>query len=287
MMEDTGLAPMRAATSRTDFWRLLGLLSLSISAFLTGCAVTTPGGVPIDTRYEAKGQDSRALFLVLHYTVLDLPMSVKVLTQQEVSAHYLLSDESPPKIYRLVPEERRAWHAGPSFWKGNAMLNAGSIGIEIVNRGWVDTPEGRVYAPFPKEQIDALIPLVKDIVKRHQIPPERVLGHSDIAPTRKQDPGPQFPWKRLADEGLVLWPDAQKVAEQRPVYEAQVPGVDWFQRMLTRHGFQVPVTGQLDDVTRSALSAFQMKYRNARYDGQPDGETAALLHVLTQPAKKP
>lgn len=272
-------------------WRLsrtLGaMVALWISAWLGGCAVTTPGGVPIDTRYEAKGQDSRALFLILHYTVLDFPTSVKVLTQQEVSSHYLVSDESPPKIYRLVPEERRAWHAGPSFWKGNAMLNAGSIGIEIVNRGWTDTPEGRVYAPYPQAQMDTLIPLVKDIVRRHQIPPERVLGHSDIAPTRKQDPGPAFPWNRLAEEGLVLWPDAQKVAEQRPQFETELPSIDWFQRALNRHGFQVPVTAQLDDVTRSALSAFQMKYRNARYDGQPDAETAALLQVLTQAVKKP
>ena len=265
-------------------WPWLGCLFL---LWLSGCAVTTPGGVPIDTRFEAKGQDSRALFLVLHYTVLDFPKSLKVLTQQEVSSHYLLSDESPPKIYRLVPEERRAWHAGPSYWKGNAMLNAGSIGIEIVNPGWVDTPQGRVYAPYPEAQINTLIPLVKDIVKRHQIPPERVLGHSDIAPTRKQDPGPLFPWKRLADEGLVLWPDAQQVAAQRPAFEAELPSIDWFQRALNRHGFQLSVTSQWDDATRSALSAFQMKYRNSRYDGQPDAETAALLQVLTQPAKKP
>ena len=268
-------------------WRAWPCLGSLILLWLTGCAVTTPGGVPIDTRFEAKGQDSRALFLVLHYTVLDFPKSLKVLTQQEVSSHYLVSDESPPKIYRLVPEERRAWHAGPSYWRGNAMLNAGSIGIEIVNPGWVDTPQGRVYAPYPEAQINTLIPLVKDIVKRHQIPPERVLGHSDIAPTRKQDPGPLFPWKRLADEGLVLWPDAQQVAAQRPAFEAELPSIDWFQRALNRHGFQLSVTAQWDDATRSALSAFQMKYRNSRYDGQPDAETAALLHVLTQPAKKP
>ena len=269
---------LRRAGSMAVAWILL---------WLSGCAVTTPGGVPIDTRYEAKGQDSRALFLILHYTVLDFPKSLKVLTQQEVSSHYLVSDENPPKIYRLVPEERRAWHAGPSFWKGNAMLNAGSIGIEIVNPGWVDTPEGRVYAPYPEAQINTLLPLVKDIVKRHQILPERVLGHSDIAPTRKQDPGPLFPWKRLADEGLILWPDANKVAEHRQTFESELPGIGWFQRALSRHGFQVPETGQLDDVTLSALSAFQMKYRNARYDGLPDAETAALLQVLTQPSKKP
>lgn len=261
--------------------------ALAATLFLAGCGSTTPGGIPIDTRYSSRGQDSRVMFLVLHYTVANLPLSLKILTEGEVSAHYLLSDETPPRIYRLVDEERRAWHSGPSAWRGHRMLNASSIGIEIVHPGFRDTPQGRVYLPYREDQIEALIPLVKDIVARHQIRPERIVGHSDVLPQRKQDPGPTFPWKRLADEGLIPWPDAARVAAQRPAFEAQLPDVAWFQRALARHGFDLPASGTLDDATRAVLVAFQMKYRPARYDGEPDAETAAILQVLTQPAGAP
>ena len=265
-------------------------LAAIAALLLAGCAstpstlTTTPGGVPIDTRYTAQGQDSRVLFLVLHYTVANLPQSIRILTQEEVSAHYLLSDDAQPVIYRLVDEGRRAWHSGPSHWRGHAMLNAGSIGIEIVHPGFRLRPDGsREYLPFPKAQIDALVPLVKDIVKRHQIRPERIVGHSDVAPQHKEDPGPTFPWKRLADEGLIPWPDAERVAAQRAVYEAALPDVAWFQNALATHGFEVPKTGVLDEATRRVIAAFQMRYRPARYDGTPDAETAALVQVLIAP----
>lgn len=263
-----------------DMMRFTTPLLAAAALALAGCGTTTPGGVPIDTTHSARGQDSRVMFLVIHYTVANFPLSLKILTEGEVSAHYLLSDESPPKIYRLVDESRRAWHSGPSAWRGHRMLNASSIGIEIVHPGLVNTQQGRQFAPFRADQIDALIPLVKDIVARHQIRPERIVGHSDVLPLNKQDPGPTFPWKRLADEGLIRWPDAARVAEQRALYEGQLPDITWFQKALALHGFDLPQTGVLDAATRSVLSAFQMKYRPARYDGEPDAETAALLQVL-------
>lgn len=260
--------------------RSLRAFAIVMSLLLAACATTTPGGIPIDTRYSARGQDSRAMFLVIHYTVADLPQSIKILTEQEVSVHYLVGDEVPPVIYRLVDESRRAWHAGPSYWKGSAMLNASSIGIEIVHPGFRNTPQGREYLPFPKSQIDALIPLVKDIVKRHEIRPDRILGHSDIQPQSKEDPGPTFPWKRLADEGLIPWPDAARVAAQRAAYDSALPDVAWFQDQMGWLGFHVPRTGVLDETTKRVLQAFQMRYRPANYDGQPDAETAALVQVL-------
>lgn len=260
--------------------------SIALIAFLTvlaGCS-TTPR---YDTTYDAKGQSSRARFLVLHYTVANTPSSIKILTEQQVSSHYLLTDEATPKIYRLVDENRAAWHAGNSSWKNFTQLNNSSIGIEIVNAGWKDTPTGRVYAPFPQAQMDALIPLLKDIVGRHGIAPENVLGHSDIAPLRKQDPGPQFPWQRLAQEGLIVWPDAARVAAVRPAFDALAPDVAWFQRKLASHGFGLVQSGVLDEATRTTLSAFQMKYRPLDIAGNPDAETAALLEVLTTPAGTP
>ena len=265
---------------------IVPLIGLSL---LAGCATTTtePVGPKIDTTYNAKGQSSRARFLVLHYTVADTPTSIKILTEQQVSSHYLVTDGPQPLIYRLVDETRSAYHAGNSSWKNYTQLNNSSIGIEIVNKGWVDTPQGRVYAPFPQSQVDVLIPLVKDIVQRNGIAPENVLGHSDIAPLRKQDPGPLFPWQQLAQAGLVLWPDANRVAAVRPAFEALLPDVFWFQRKLATHGFAIQQTGLPDQQTRTVLSAFQMKYRPADISGNPDAQTAALLEVLTTPANAP
>ncbi len=259
------------------------LLAATLLA-LSGCATTTPGGVPIDTTYTSRGQDSRVMFLVLHYTVANFPASLRVLTQGEVSVHYLVSDETPPRIYRLVDESRRAWHSGPSGWQGHRMLNASSIGIEIVNPGFKEMPQGRVFAPFPKAQIDVLMPLIKDIVARHQIRPDRIVGHSDVLPQHKQDPGPLFPWKRLADEGLIPWPDAGRAQAHRALFELKPPDVAWWQTSLATLGFEVPRSGVLDEETRTVIGAFQMRYRPERFDGEPDAQTAALLHVLITPA---
>lgn len=254
------------------------LAAASVAAVLAGCA----GGPPIDRSYSAVSQDSRAQFLILHYTHIDLEKSLEVLTKGSVSAHYLVADK-PAKIYGLVDENRRAYHAGVSYWKGFTQMNGNSIGIEIVNPGYVDGPGGRQWFDYPPEQIDSVVALVRHIQKQHAILPERILGHSDIAPQRKVDPGPRFPWKRLADEGLIPWPDAAQVAAVQPGYEASLPEVSWFQSKLAEHGYAVPQNAALDTETRNVIAAFQMKYRPAKCDGSPDAETAALLEVLTRP----
>jgi N-acetylmuramoyl-L-alanine amidase len=269
---------------------LLQLLPTPAALLLTACNTlpsTTPGGVAIDTTHLAKGQDSRVMFLVIHYTVADLPISMKVLTEQEVSAHYLLSDESPPRIYRLVDESRRAWHTGASGWKGHRMLNASSIGIEIVHPGFKIGPDKeRIYLPFPQAQMDALIPLVKDIVARHQILPERILGHGEVTPSYKEDPGPAFPWKLLADLGLTPpWPDAVRVAAERLRFEQQLPDPAWFQDRLAQHGYNIARTGTWDKPSERVMMNFQMRYRPTDYKGQMDAESAALLQVLTTPPR--
>lgn len=255
------------------------------AALSAGCAV----GPSIDTSYTAVNQDSRVQFVVIHFTNEAWDSSLSTLTagKAAVSSHYLVRDD-PPVVYRLVDEGKRAWHAGVSSWRRTTALNSASIGIEIVNPGEKGSPPGTargdlVFAEYPKAQIDAVIALVKDIVKRHGVKPENVVGHSDIAPQRKVDPGPKFPWKRLADEGLVVWPDAAKVAERRVQYEREMPDVEWFQEHLFRHGFEVPRDGALDEQTVRVISAFQMKYRPARYDGMPDAETAAILDALVGP----
>jgi N-acetylmuramoyl-L-alanine amidase len=269
-------------------------------ALLAGCA----SGPPIDDSYRSVSQGPRVDLLVLHYTALDFPTSLRVLTQQVVSSHYLV-DIDPPTIYRLVEEDRRANHAGVSGWDRRTLVNTSSIGIEIVNLGYVDTPEGRRYTPYPAQQIDAVVALVRDIVQRWQIPKERVVGHADIAPGRKQDPGPLFPWKRLADEGLALWFDEAKAAAMRPQFELHLPSLGWFRQRLAQVGYLVPfgappafatndtrdvkdvntseAAAEPDTALRNVLISFQMRFRPARYDGTPDAETAAILAALTQP----
>jgi N-acetylmuramoyl-L-alanine amidase len=265
--------------------KIVSFTALStMMALLAGCATVPPPSEPrIDRSLSARGQSDRVKYIILHYTVSDLPRSIKTLTQQDVSAHYLLTDTEQPYFYALVDEARQSNHAGLSSWKIYNQLNAASIGIEIVNPGFTDTPEGRVWYPFKQAQIDQLIVLLKQIVQRHNIKPENILGHNDIAPQRKQDPGPLFPWKQLADAGLITWPEPSRVAGRLAGYQQQLPDVLWFQLKLAQHGYAVPQTGQFDQATRNVLSVFQSKYRQSRFDGTPDAETAAILDVLTSP----
>lgn len=242
---------------------------------LSGCS-----GLRFDDSYQSAGQDSRVQFIVLHYTSSDLPRSLYLLTKEEVSSHYLIA-EQPATIYRLVDENRRAWHAGNSQWNGRTWLNSSSIGIEMVNQGYTDTAEGRVWQPWSEQQIDALVLLLKDIMQRHGLTAEHVIGHSDIAPQRKVDPGPAFPWQRLAQEGLILWPEPQAVAVHLKTFTLQLPSTLWFQQQLAQIGYAVPEHGDFDQATRNVLAAFQMKYRPDLYDGEPDAQTAAMLLALT------
>lgn len=261
-------------------YRILLPLVLLLAA---GCS-----GLKIDESYQSIGHDSRVQFIVLHYTASDLPRSLQLLTGDQVSSHYLIA-EQPPTVYRLVDENRRAWHAGDSQWNGRTWLNSPSIGIEMVNRGYTTANDGqKIWQPWSEQQIDTLIVLLKDIMQRHDLTPASVVGHSDIAPQRKVDPGPAFPWQRLAQEGLIYWPDSQAVATHMKVFTKQLPAIAWFQEQLAQVGYAVPHHGELDEATRNVLAAFQMKYRPQRYDGEPDAQTAAMLLALTtQISSKP
>lgn len=249
-----------------------------LGAILAGC--TAPGGparLEIDRSIQAVSQSSRVSFVVLHYTVADTPRSLEILSRQNVSSHYLITDETPPRVYQLVDESRRAWHAGQSEWYGRSDLNAASIGVEIVNPGPV---EGG-WAPYSDAQIETLILLLRDVISRHQIHGRNVVAHSDIAPQRKQDPGPAFPWKRLAETGIGRWYDESKVAGLKADYQRKgLPPVAVIQEKLRRAGYATPQSGVLDEATRRVLRAFQMHYRPARHDGEPDAETLAILDAL-------
>ena len=265
--------------------RRAGPITVLLASLLIGCAAPA-----VNTNYPAQAQDSRVQWLVLHFTGETLADSLRLLTGPAVSAHYLVSDETPPVVYQLVDENRRAWHAGDSAWRGHSALNASAIGIEIVNPGPLRQADGSiVFAPYPAAQIDVLIPLMRAIMARHGIRGDRILGHSDIAPQRKVDPGPAFPWQRLAAAGLVAWPDAARVARLRPRFEAALPSLAWFAQALATVGYSVPASGApqatpdaAEAGIRRVIAAFQMKYRPAQFDGQPDAETAALLQSLLE-----
>lgn len=252
------------------------LLALILGTLLlAGCST----GLVIDRSHPSANQDNRVQFVVLHYTSASTQRSLELLTRGEVSSHYLIGDQ-PPTVYQLVDESRRSWHAGESEWDGRTWLNSSSIGIEIVNPGYQDTPAGRVWYPYTEGQMQALIALLKDVVQRNGIAPRNIIGHSDIAPLRKMDPGPLFPWKRLADAGLGVWPNANAVARQKAYFDLNPPSIAWYQQQLARFGYAVPQTGQLDVATRHVLAAFQMHFRPELYNGEPDAQSAAILQVL-------
>ena len=216
--------------------------------------------------------------LVMHYTGMQTcAAAVERLTSAEarVSSHYTIDEDGT--IYAHVPEHLRAWHAGVSSWRGATDINSRSVGIEIVNPG-----HEFGYRAFPEAQIEAVIALSQGIVKRHRIQPRNVIGHSDIAPDRKTDPGELFPWKRLAEAGLGVWVEA--TAAHGPSLDLGASGddVSALQTDLARYGYGIEVTGVFDERTRIVVSAFQRHFRPARFDGVADGETLAILRALME-----
>ncbi len=210
--------------------------------------------------------DERALpitMAVLHYTEMK-PVETALARlcdpEAKVSAHYLITEAG--EVIRLVPEDKRAWHAGQSYWRGHKDVNSASIGIELDHPG-----HALGYRGFAPAQIDALVPLLHRIVRDHDIPRANVVGHSDVAPARKVDPGELFPWDRLAEYKLCLaCPDK---LEQGDPFDNDAA----FYLALERFGY---------DITdgRKAVEAFQRRWRPERIDGEIDGQVRAILFRL-------
>lgn len=272
------------------------MLFFGVLALLAGCKVPVTA-VPVShigqdyqlsTADVSRNQTSRVKLLVIHYTAEDFANSLHLLTQGEVSAHYLIPEKPPlsagvPVAWQLVPESQAAWHAGISYWRGTVQLNSLSVGIELENQGYRCSLLGSCrWAPYSPQQVALLTHLARDILERHQIAPRNVVAHSDIAPQRKVDPGPLFPWNALAEAGIGAWPDTDRVrfylagrARDEPV--AVRPLLD----KLARYGYEVNdlITTQQQ---QRVIAAFQMHFRPQRYDGVADAETEAIVDSLLE-----
>lgn len=259
------------------------------------------------TQLPSENHNSRVSIIVIHHTTSDFGESVNILTQpssNSVSSHYLIpepSDETYTRdkleVFALVPETQRAWHAGRSYWAGKSGLNDQSIGIELVNQTYchqqaseeitTDNDEEPMrlcfYPDFAESQIDILTDLLRGILERHPgIRPINIVGHSDIAPDRKIDPGPRFPWQRLYQLGFGAWFDDETVAKYWERFIATPLPLINIQRALNAYGYKIEDTGTLDDQTKVVLRAFQMHYRPSLVTSEPNLESTAILYALIE-----
>jgi len=225
--------------------------------------------------------------LLLHYTGLkSCAKAIDWLSRPEskVSCHYVVDEAG--FITQMVAEDQRAWHAGLASWRGETDINSASIGIEIHNCG-----HELGYPEFPEAQLVALEVLCADIIARHRIRPERVLAHSDVAPTRKKDPGEKFPWERLARKGIGHWVTPEPVNRADPgiARDAAGPLVSDVQTLLARYGYGIQPTGGFDPLTEFVVTAFQRHFRPERVDGRIDQSTITTLERLVSalPARPP
>lgn len=226
----------------------------------------------------------RPTMLVLHYTGMpDEGEALQWLWNpvSQVSAHYFVFGDG--RILQLVPEARRAWHAGLSSWEGETDINSCSIGIEIANPGH---PGG--LPPFPDVQIDSVATLARDIVTRWRIPATRVLGHSDVAPGRKVDPGERFPWRRLHEAGVGHWVPPAVMSDGRFFSRGdQGMPIEALQAMLAMYGYGVRINGVFDEDTEKVVAAFQRHFRPERVDGVADASTITTLRNLIASRPQP
>ncbi len=211
-------------------------------------------------------------YVILHYTGMPEPDASRAWLcdpKSEVSAHYLI--ERTGQTWQLVAETDRAWHAGVSFWQGETDMNSVSVGIELVNRGhqWG-------YQDFPAAQIAACAELVRGIMQRHTIPPRNILGHSDIAPQRKEDPGELFPWQELAKQGIGFWPEENAKANAN----APTLSLTDARALLRRVGYDCPQDGEYDMTLRRVLLAFQRHWLPHHLSGLADTKTTTRLRSV-------
>jgi N-acetylmuramoyl-L-alanine amidase len=227
---------------------------------------------------------ARPDMIVLHYTGMQWSHdAVHRLCDPKarVSSHYVVMENG--SVLQLVPENKRAWHAGVSSWGGDPDVNSRSIGIEICNPG-----HEFGYPDFPARQIAAVITLCRAIMTRNIVRPENVVAHSDVAPSRKQDPGEKFPWKRLALSGVGLWVEPAPIADGAGLNPGESGDrVSELQKLLADYGYGLEHTAHYDVPTTEVVIAFQRHFRPAKFDGLADASTLATLRKLLAARDQP
>ena len=265
---------------------------------LIGCVsipTTEPRYVIDSQTYQATGKSERIKSIVLHYTVSDNVRSINTLTTGQVSAHYLILDHDDNKIYNLVPESERAWHAGSGSFGGRNILNDTSIGIEIVNKGIqpqylralkdseLDYHPYEHFVEFDDLQIKKVAQLVQDIAKRYEISPKNIIGHADMAPSRKIDPGAKFPWQRLYfDYGIGAWYDEFDKQFFMHQDEFAAATISEIKQAFRDYGYQINDSAEWDKASRDVVYAFQLHFRPQQPTGELDLETYAILKALNK-----
>lgn len=246
--------------------------------------------------YKSIGKNERIRYIVIHYTATTDEVSIRALTQGMVSSHYLITSIDKEPIYNLVPLEQRAWHAGISEFDGRANINDTSIGIEIVNKGLKSYDETKSkygffiprneYLDFSEGQIKKVAYLLKNIIEKYQIKPKNIVGHSDIAPLRKIDPGPNFPWERLYKEyGIGAWYNEkdkkffmnEKLFEVTPIFKIK--------EEFRKYGYSINNSDEWDEESRRVIYSFQAHFNPNNLTGKMDLETFAILKALNKKYK--
>lgn len=233
--------------------------------------------VRVSPNFGPRREVGRPDILLLHYTGMRTGAAAEGWLcdpASEVSSHYLVHEDGA--VVQMVRESDRAWHAGKSSWRGETDINSRSIGIEIANPG-----HAFGYPDFPDVQIEAVIGLCRGIVARHNIPPERILAHSDVAPGRKIDPGEKFPWDRLHRAGIGHLVAPAPIRPGNCLSSGdRGDKVEALQSMLAVFGYGVEITGLFDAMTQAAVEAFQRHFRRERVDGVADPSTLDTLHDI-------
>ena len=230
--------------------------------------------------FDARRDGAPIDMIVLHYTGMqDEQAALERLCAQDskVSSHYVVFADG--RVVQCVAESARAWHAGVSAWAGETDINSRSIGIEIANPG-----HDFDYPPFPLRQTAAVIAVCKGILTRRQIPADRVLAHSDVAPKRKRDPGEKFPWTLLSDSGIGHWVRPAPLSIEGPRLSPGDKGSDvaQWQALLAEYGYGLAATGDYDEDTVAVVTAFQRHFRQVRVDGIADASTQMTLRALIE-----
>ena len=285
---------------------------LPLAIIVNGCATDA------HVQVASENFNSRVSLIVIHFTTADFGESLRILTKPSanpVSSHYLIPEPDDAtyernrlRIHELVPETSRAWHAGDSYWGGRISLNDQSIGIELVNRSYCHNADSSLaidtaahgslaetgqtleaaasicfYPDFSDAQFELLIGLLDDIHERHpSINPTHIVGHADIAPDRKVDPGPRFPWQRLYRHGYGAWYEDEAVIRYWERFRILPMPLCNVQKALKAYGYGVGLTGMYDEQTRNVLRAFQMHFRPWETSGEATPGTVAVLYALIE-----